>query len=206
MRALLIRGSPGGAFCAGYDLDKLCVPSAEGALPDDRLTEVLLALEAHPAPSVALVEGAAYGAGCDLAAACDFRIGAPRATFCMPPAKLGIVYGREGIRRLSALCGVPFAKRMFLTGVAVRADEAAARGLLDTLSEDAEGEARALCEALVSAAPLAVKGMKATFHSLAHGGDEAALRALRREAFLSEDAREGRQAFLEKRRPNFQGR
>ena len=57
---------------------------------------VLAMLEAHPAPSVALVQGAAFGAGFELACACDFRVGTPDAVFCMPPARLGMVYAPEG--------------------------------------------------------------------------------------------------------------
>lgn len=166
---------------------------------------MLLLLEAHPVPSVALIQGPAYGAGCDLATACDFRIGSEQAVFCMPPARLGIVYGQEGIRRMIALCGVSFARRMFLTGRVVQSAEAERHGLLDVLADDAQAAALELCRELLSAAPLAVAGMKATFHALAHGGDEAPLRQLRRKAFLSEDAKEGRAAFLEKRRPRFRG-
>lgn len=201
----MIRAEGGRAFCAGYDLDQLPLPSETGVLPDDRLTEVLLMLEAHPAPSVALLDGPAYGAGCDLASACDFRVGSAKAAFCMPPARLGIIYGREGIRRLAALVGLSFAKRMFLTGRVVRAEEAERQGLLDVLSETPETAALELCRELTEAAPLAVAGMKATFQSLASGTGEAELRLLRREAFLSEDSREGRAAFLEKRRPHFRG-
>lgn len=211
VRALLVRGEGGRAFCAGYDLTRLPDADAEGPLPDDFLAGTLRLLEAHPAPSVALVQGAAYGAGCDLALACDFRVGAEGAVLCMPPARLGIVYAAEGLRRLVATAGLPFARRMALTGEAVPADRALAAGLLDEVhpAERAEAAALALCAGLASQAPLALAGMRETFRRLApalSAEDAEALRALRREAFRSEDAREGRAAFQEKRPPRFTGR
>jgi enoyl-CoA hydratase/carnithine racemase len=212
VRALLVRGEGERAFCAGYDLTRLEVPQEEGPLPDDLLGRTLRLLEAHPAPSVALVGGAAYGAGCDLAATCDFRVGAPDAVFCMPPARLGIVYAADGIRRLAALTRPSFARFMFLTAAVVDAERALAEGLLDALhpAGEAEQEALALCETLAQMAPLAVRGMRETFRRLAPGHltaeDEAHLRALRREAFRSADAQEGRAAFQQKRPPRFEGR
>jgi enoyl-CoA hydratase/carnithine racemase len=211
LRALLVRGE-GGAFCAGYDLTRLPEAGERGPLPDDFLAETLRLLEAHPVPSVALVQGAAYGAGCDLALACDFRVGAADAVLCMPPARLGIVYAADGIRRLTAACRAPFAKRMLLTGAPVAAEQALAEGLLDEVHPVAEAEAAALelCETLAQRAPLAVAGMKETVRRLARGAlgpeDEAYLRELRRAAFRSDDAREGRAAFQEKRHPRFTGR
>lgn len=211
VRALLVRGEGGRAFCAGYDLTRLPEAGEEGPLPDELLGETLRLLEAHPAPSVALVQGAAYGAGCDLALACDLRVGAEDAVLCMPPARLGIIYAADGLRRLTAATRLPFARWMALTGAPVPAARALAEGLLDEVhaADRAEAAALALCESLAGMAPLALAGMKETFRRLAPRltpEDEAALRALRRTAFRSEDAREGRAAFQEKRSPRFRGR
>ena len=63
-----------------------------GALPDDALEQALNQLASAPIPSIALVHGPAFGAGCDLACACDLRVGSDAALFCMPPARLGVVY------------------------------------------------------------------------------------------------------------------
>lgn len=209
VRALLIRGA-GGVFCSGYDLGALPAPSGL-ALPDDHLGEVMAQLAAHPAPSVALVDGPAFGAGCELAITCDFRIGTAATVFCMPPAKLGIVYAPEGLTKLRALIGLSRAKRMFFTGMRVKADQAREWALLDELvaAEDAETVALQLCRDIAQNAPSAVSGMKGIFSALSHvhltPAQHEAIREQRRTSFLSEDAKEGRAAFLEKRAPKFNG-
>lgn len=214
VRAILIRGGDVHAFCSGYDLGALAEAdaSADSPLPDDRLAEVLAMLADHPAPSVALIDGAAFGAGCELACTCDFRIGTPDAVFSMPPAKLGIAYAPEGLARLAALVGLPRAKRMFFTGTRVDAETAEAWGLIDELMvrQGAQEMALGLCHDIARNAPLAVAGMKKAFAALTRTnltpGDRQAIREMRRRAYLSEDAREGKAAFAEKRRPRFRGR
>ena len=209
VRAVLIQGA-GGTFCSGYDLNVLGAPT-EDRLPDDSLMECLARLESLPLPSVALVRGWAFGAGFDQAASCDFRIDSEEAVFSMPPARLGIVYSPDGLMRAARLVGVARAKNLFLTGRRLDAKEALAWGLLDECLPAADAEARALelCRTLAAQAPLAVAGMKEAFGLLARpalSADERAhLREVRARAFASEDAKEGRAAFLEKRSPRFRG-
>lgn len=212
VRAFLVRGSAaGGAFCSGYDLTHLG-PPVDGRLPDDPLVACLLKLERHPVPSVALVRGAAFGAGFDLASACDFRIGTPDALLSMPPARLGIVYSAEGLARVTRLVGLARAKALFLTARRLDGPTALAWGLLDEClpAEEAEARALELCGTLAAGAPLAVSGMKEVFGLLSRPPlseeGQARVRTLRATAFASEDAKEGRAAFLEKRPPRFQGR
>lgn len=211
VRALLLKGE-GDHFCSGYDLAGLHAVPETGPLPDDPLQEMLSALEALPAPTVAMVRGAAFGAGCELAAACDFRIFADDAVLCLPPVKLGVVYAPEGIARVSALIGVQHAKTMFLTGRRVPAAEAQAWGWSEALhpKERVEEQARRFCDELAHNAPLAMRGMKQIFRALARGplgvGEAEHFRRVRREAFRSADAAEGRSAFLEKRAPDFRGK
>ncbi|MFY0580140.1 enoyl-CoA hydratase/isomerase family protein [Cystobacter fuscus] len=208
-RAVLLQGESG-AFCSGYDLNLLSAPVAD-RLPDDALMVCLERLEALPLPSVALVRGAAFGAGFDLAAACDFRVGGEDALFSMPPARLGIVYSPAGLTRAARLVGVARAKNLFLTGRRLDAREALAWGLLDECLPGDEADARALelCRTLAAQAPLAVAGMKEAFRLLTRPAlseeETLRLREVRARAFASEDAREGRAAFLEKRPPRFRG-
>jgi enoyl-CoA hydratase/carnithine racemase len=211
VRVFLVRGA-GGTFCSGYDLTNLGPPAPDGRLPDDALLACLSRLERHRLPSVALVQGAAFGAGFDLACACDFRVGTPETVFCMPAARLGLVYSVEGMARAARLVGLARARSLFLTARKLDGATALAWGMVDECVPAAEAEARALelCQTLASHAPLAVAGMKEVFglmgllplerEQLEHA------RGLRAEAFGSEDAREGRAAFLEKRLPRFQGR
>lgn len=210
VRAFLLRSAGPRTFCSGYDLAQLEVTLDQSALPDDRLGEVFRLLSTHPAPSVALVQGPAYGAGFELAASCDFRVGSPTARFCMPPARLGVVYSAAGISRVSQLVGLGRARHLFLTSVEVPAHRALEIGLLDELQVDAEDAATKLVEKLATMAPLAISGMKKTFDCLgAHllsDGELSDLRRLRSEAFNSQDLKEGRRAFLEKTKPSFKGK
>jgi enoyl-CoA hydratase/carnithine racemase len=211
IRAFLVRGS-GGTFCSGYDLTGLGPPTSEGGLPDDLLMSVLGRLERHPVPSVALVQGSAFGAGFDLAASCDFRVGAPETIFCMPPARLGLIYSEEGIARAARLVGLARAKVLFLTAQKVDGELALAWGLLDEChpASKVEESALALCRTLAAHAPLAMAGMKEVLGLLGQPTlsqqERARMRALRVTAFRSEDLQEGKAAFLAKRTPRFQGR
>ena len=211
-RVFALRGEGHRAFCAGYDLESLAAVGG-GALPDDLIQEVYAAIEAHPLPTVACVEGAAFGAGFELALACDVRVAAASARFCLPPARLGVVYAPEGLSRLAALVGAGQARRLALTGCVVDGAEAARVGLVEQLvpnGGDAWEAALGVAGIIAAGAPLAVSGMKQVFAALGRGPlsaeASARLRALRREAFNSEDVREGRAAFLEKRPPVFKGR
>jgi enoyl-CoA hydratase/carnithine racemase len=208
VRAWLVRSAGEGIFSAGYDLTGLNGFPEGTPLPDERIGVVLDQLTHHPAPSVALVTGAAIGAGCELAVACDFRVGNAAARFSMPPSKLGVVYALKGMDRLISRVGEQAARRMFLTGRPVDAEQAARLGLLDVLASDAEAQALALCTELALNAPLAVRGMKWGLELL-HGANETQLAEyarLRRESFNSEDSREGIAALLSKRAPRFSGK
>jgi enoyl-CoA hydratase/carnithine racemase len=211
VRALLLRGDGNDAFCSGYDLAALDTISAAGPLPDEQLQRVLEALEAHDAPSVAYVNGPAFGAGCELACACDLRVGDERAVFSMPPAKLGFVYAPEGLSRVAGLVGPSRAKRMFFLAERLTARIALDAGLLDELHSEAGAAAAvdALCAGLASGAPLAIAGMKRGFRWLGSplrtAEERAELERLRRASYRSADAREGRAAFMEKRPPRFTG-
>ncbi len=208
VRAWLVRAQGERIFCSGYDLHALNGFPEGTPLPDERLGEVLDLLTHHPAPSVALVTGPAVGAGCELAAACDFRVGDAFARFVMPPAKLGVVYALKGLARLRSRVGEQAARRMFLLGLPVEAAEARQLGLLDVLADDAPAEALALCQELALNAPLAVRGLKLGLGLLdgASGEQRAAYEGLRRASFNSADAREGRDALLGRRAPRFEGR
>jgi enoyl-CoA hydratase/carnithine racemase len=208
VRAWLVRSEGEGIFSAGYDLTALNGFADGQPLPDERIGVVLDQLTHHPAPSVALVTGAAIGAGCELAVACDFRVGSTAARFAMPPAKLGVVYALKGLARLTSRVGEQAARRMFLTGRPVDAEHAARLGLLDVLANDAEAQALALCTELAFNAPLAVQGMKRGL-ALLNGASEsqrADYERLRRASFNSDDAREGKEALLGKRAPRFSGK
>lgn len=207
VRAWLVRAE-GSVFSAGYDLTALNGFPEGSPLPDERIGQVFDRLSQHPSPSVALVSGIAVGAGCELAAACDFRVGNAMAKFSMPPAKLGVVYALKGLRRVASRVGEQTARRMFLTGRPLDAEQAVRSGMLDVLAENAEAEALALCSELAANAPLAVRGMKRGFELIGGASDTALAEyeALRRASFNSEDVKEGKEALLSRRVPVFRGK
>jgi enoyl-CoA hydratase len=207
VRCWLLRGAQG-HFCSGYDLNALKELEPHEPLPDERIGQVFDALAQQSAPVVAYVEGAAYGAGVELACACDFRIGHATSVFCAPPAKLGIVYAPKGIRRVARVVGLGRARSMFLSGRKVESAEALGIGLLDEVAD--EERAVTFCRELAALSPLALAGMKRVLHTLEGSPvsreELASIEQLRRQSFVSEDAKEGRAALLEKRAPKFSGR
>jgi len=209
VRALVLEGE-GTAFSSGYDLACLEADAAAGRAPDERIQEVLRLLEEHPAPSIAVVQGAAFGAGCELACAADLRVAGPDAVFCLPPLKLGIIYAPDGLWRLARLVGWQRAREMVLTGRTVNAEQAQGWGLADRLELDPVAAGRVLAEELARAAPLAVAGTRVLFRRLGRAplteAERAELELLRARAFASADGAEGRAAARERLRPRFQGR
>ncbi|MBL8957147.1 MAG: enoyl-CoA hydratase/isomerase family protein [Myxococcaceae bacterium] len=197
VRCWLLRGASG-HFCSGWNLSSLEALKPDAPLPDERIGEVFDRLQRADAPTVAFVEGSAFGAGFELACACDFRVAASTAVFCIPPAKLGIVYAPKGIARVASVIGQGRARSMFLSARRVSAEQAVAMGLADEVCDEAR--ALAFVAELSLTAPLAVAGMKRIFRGELEGIDD-----LRRQSFHSDDAREGITALIEKRKPAFKG-
>ena len=215
LRCLLLRGDGDRAFSSGYDLTELPTTEATSAspLPDAQLEATLDVIDRSPLPAIALLNGHAFGGGLDLAARCDLRIAVEGALLGMPPARLGLVYAPRGLARFQALLGPGGVRRLFLTGTPVSATEALRLGLVDEVHPslgDAEERALGLAEEIAANAPLAIAGTRRVLRELEQAAlaqlDAAEIAALRRDAFASADAREGREAFLAKRPPVFTGR
>jgi enoyl-CoA hydratase len=215
VRCLVFRGEGDKAFCSGFDIAAIPVGPNDGDRPDLAVERTMEAVEAVPCPTIAFLNGSAFGAGAELAATCDLRVARPGVAIGMPPAKLGVVYAPAGLRRFLHLVGPSRAREMFFTGRPLEAGEALAIGLVDRVVpvDQAEEAALGLAQEIALNAPLAVQGMKRILRLL----DAAAERGftdvereeivrLRRRAFESDDVREGREAFLEKRPPRFRGR
>jgi enoyl-CoA hydratase / 3-hydroxyacyl-CoA dehydrogenase len=158
--------------------------------------------------TVAAVNAIAYGGGCELAMACDFRVAAESAVFGQPEINLGIIPGFGGTQRLPRLVGETKAKEMNLTGDAVLAPEARAIGLADDLVPDEELLDVAILWArkLAGQAPLAVEQVKLVSN---RGDLDEGIEAEKQgfaKVFLSEDGREGISAFLQKRKAHWKGK
>ncbi len=203
-RMVVVRGA-GQAFCAGYDVNHLTSPGTPEAGREPDEVELLCSrLQELRMPTLAVVAGVASGAGCDLAVSCDLRIASEAAQFAMPPARLGILYGTEGVRRLTALVGPSVAKELLFTGDPVDAGRALAIGLVNRVvaPERLEGEVSALVARVLANAPLSVEGSKL----IVDGAPASVIEDAHRRIWYSEDAQEGPRAFRERRPPRFLGR
>ncbi len=215
VRCLLLRGAGETAFSAGFDLAEMRMTNGRGERPDEAVERTADALAAVPCPTVAFLNGAAFGGGLEIAAACDLRVAGEGISLGMTPAKLGVVYPEGGLRRFMDLVGAARTRELFLTGRPISAETAHAWGLVSSVfpAASAEAAALALAEDIASNAPLAVQGMKRILELLesARGRGLSAeergeIAELRRRAFESEDLQEGREAFLARRPPRFAGR
>jgi len=213
VRCLVLRGAGDQAFSSGFDIGAMDGPG--GDRPDLAVERAMEAVEAVPCPTVAFVNGAAFGAGCELAVTCDLRVARVGAQLGMPPAKLGVVYAAAGIRRFLALVGPAHTRELLFTGRPVDAETARAIGLVDRVVEPdrAEAEALLLAGEIAQNAPLAVQGMKRILRLLEAAHERGLTEAEREEvaglrgrAFGSEDLKEGRAAWAERRPPRFRGR
>jgi enoyl-CoA hydratase/carnithine racemase len=159
-------------------------------------------------PVVAAISGYCLGGGCHLALACDFRFAHRTATIGIPSAKLSIVYGVHSVQRLLALTGISNAKRILYSADRFTAEEAVSMGLIDELHDDVTLAADNFLIHLATNAPLSISGAKYILNGLSMGPgamDPVAAQRLIDEASDSEDFKEGRKAFAEKRPPRFRG-
>lgn len=215
VRCLLLRGAGDEAFSSGFDLAEMGQVNRRGERPDEAVERAAEALEAVTCPTVAFLNGPAYGGGFELAATCDLRVAREGILLGLPPAKLGVVYPEGGLRRFLQLVGGARTRELFFSGRPIDAHVAHAWGLVNRLvpAEGAEGAALALAEEIAGNAPLAVQGMKRILQLLemAHerglsGEERSEIAELRRRAFESQDILEGRRAFAERRPPRFEGK
>lgn len=198
-RVLVLTGA-GGHFCAGADLSGVEDTSFTGLL-----RRVLDALVAMPQPTIAAVEGAALGAGMQLAVACDLRVAVPAARFGIPAAKLGLVVDHWTVQRVALAAGHGPARAMLLAAETFDGEAAHRVGLvtrLGTLDEAVDWAAE-----VARLAPLTIAGHKLMLNRLeqvlVHDDD---VTASWRRAWDSADLQEGIAAFQARRPPRFEGR
>lgn len=222
VRAIIITATGDKVFCSGYDITAFPGDTSnvrvEEAMEKMEKTDYLRlttrTMENTSVPIIAMIKGHCIGAGFDIAAACDFRYAASGVKISVPPAKLGIVYNPEGIRRAINILGVPRAKELFFLGNSISSEEALKFGFLNNVLPDTEKLEKytmTVAETLVQNAPLSLRGMKKIFqYCLEHQelSSERRIDSTRLilKAMKSEDASEALKAFLEKRRPMFKGK
>jgi enoyl-CoA hydratase/carnithine racemase len=200
VRVLVLTGE-GHTFCAGADIANLAEVGAD--TPDGNLAVAAeAALATFPMPTIAQIEGYCVGGGCQLALACDFRFATEDARFGITPAKLGIVYPASSTARLVRVVGVPAAKRLLLAAEIIDAQTALAWGLIHEIGGRA-GVA-AFARTLASRSALSQAAAKEIIEMAgAAAVDEARVASWMRLVRETGEAREGADAFLNRREPDF---
>ncbi|MBN9889859.1 enoyl-CoA hydratase/isomerase family protein [Salipiger abyssi] len=208
VRALLITGAGEKSFCAGADIKELRNRPLMDQLRGAELGQSVFArLDTLPVPSVALVNGYAFGGGSELALACTFRLASENAVFGLPEIKLGLIPGYGGTQRLPRLIGEGRALEIIMTGRNVKADEAERIGLVNAVVEGDLMQAGLEFAGKFTRYSLPALGFARS--AVQRAADLPLAEGLRVEAELStlayrtQDAEEGMAAFEEKRKPEF---
>ena len=211
VRAVVITGAGPKSFCAGADLrERKGVTAQETGPYVNAISGAINAIAAISAPTLALVNGYAFGGGMELALACDFRIASDNAKFGLTEVRLGIMPGAGGTQRLPRLIGVSRAKELILLGRRIDAARALDIGLVMAVTpfEHLHEAANDLLAELAGCAPVSISKAKEAIE----GGievDMAAGLAIERACYdvtlFTEDRNEGLRAFADKRSPDFKG-
>jgi enoyl-CoA hydratase/carnithine racemase len=214
VRVVVLTGAGTRAFVSGADISQFEQQrsNADAQRAYDEQTSVgRRKLSSFPKPTIARIRGYCLGGGLAIAMQTDLRVASSDSQFGIPAAKLGIAYGLEGLRNLVSLVGPANARMIMYTGERFKAEEALRIGLINRVvaPEDLETHVFELAQIIANNAPLSVVASRLTINQLLLDPEERDMAAITRAsvaAFDSEDYREGRAAFLEKRKPQFKGR
>ena len=212
IKSALLTGAGEKAFVAGADISEFTgLDSAQGAaLAALGQNEVFNKIENSPKPIVAAVNGFALGGGCELAMACHFRVASENAKFGQPEVNLGLIPGYGGTQRLTQLVGKGKAMELCMTADMIGAEEAKGLGLVNYVFPLAElkQKTKDILQIIQTKAPLAIGKIIACVNDAALGIEAGYAHEISRfgECFVTEDMKEGTNAFLEKRKAIFKGK
>ena len=208
LKGVVITGAGEKAFVAGADIKEFLSLDAETAIHlSKRGQDVFFRIERFHVPVIAIVDGFALGGGCELAMACHMRIATPKAKFGQPEVNLGLIPGYGGTQRLPRLVGSGKAIEMILTGDMIDAEEAYRLGLVNYICDEdaAQEKAEKIINNIASRGPQAVHQSIAAindYYDKSKDGYESEHKSFGA-TMVSEEAKEGISAFIEKRKPNF---
>jgi enoyl-CoA hydratase/carnithine racemase len=214
INVVVITGAGGKAFVSGADISKFGDERSnkEAVAHYNTLVErAYTRLHEFPKPTIAMIRGYCIGGGLGLAVSCDLRICSEGSRFALPAAKLSLGYGYPGLKRFVDLVGPAFTKEIFYTARQFTAAEAREMGLVNRVVPDEELEAFVTnyADTIGGNAPLTIKAVKTITTEILKDEtkrDLARCTAAVQECFDSEDYIEGRDAFMQKRKPVFRGR
>src|SRR5437660_2689268 len=214
VRVVVLVGAGDKAFVSGADISQFekTRHNAQASEEYSRRSEAQRALLAnYPKPTIACISGFCLGGGMQVAMLTDIRIAAENSRFGLRAAKLGIAYGYDGLRNLVSLVGPSWARLIMYTGMRIDSAEALRIGLVDRVLPDAGlwDATTEIARSIAGNAPLAIQAAKITIAQVLKDPDKRdmdAIKAIGTACMDSEDFKEGRQAFMEKRKPKFRGR
>jgi enoyl-CoA hydratase len=213
IRVIILTGAGGKAFVSGADIGQFEELRHNAEASEQYALSSLTARKALadcPKPTIACIKGFCIGGGLLIAMLADIRVVAEGSEFGIPAAKLGVAYGYQGLERLVSLVGPARARLLMYTGTRIDAAEALKIGLVDQITEPADlcAHTTALARTIADNAPLAVAAARITIAEILKDADCRDMEAVKRietQCSDSDDFREGRRAFMEKRRPLFRG-
>jgi enoyl-CoA hydratase len=213
IRVVVLTGAGDKAFVSGADISQFEKQraSAEAVKRYEEIGERAQAsIAGCDKPVIAMIRGYCLGGGLNVANLCDLRIAAEDARFGIPAARMGLGYRASSMKKLLDIVGKAAALEIMVTARQFGAAEALAMGLVHKVVPvpELETATRAYCDMIAANAPLTLRAAKRIIREVTMGAgyDAAACEAWVRECFASDDYREGRQAFMEKRKPVFKGR
>ncbi len=204
VRVVIIRSNPGAkVWCAGLRIDQLPEPGKDPVPFEYSLEKALRSIEDFPGAVIAMIEGSVWGGGCELAFSCDILVGSPKSTFAITPAKIGAPYNPNQVKRVLQRVGSNIAMEMFFTAGTIDAKRAQELGILNHIvtAPELEHFTMKIARKITENAPLAVSLIK-TIKQLTN---DTKSRAFIERVYRSKDFKEGKKAFLEKRKPVFHG-
>src|ERR1700761_8337717 len=211
VREVVLTGAGDKAFVSGADISQFekSRHNAEASEEYSRKSAAQRALLAdYPKPTIACIRGYCLGGGMQVAMLADIRIAADNSQFGIPAAKLGLAYGYDGLRNLVSLVGPSWARLLMYTGMRIDSAEAVRIGLIDRMVPDTElwGATMEIARTISGNAPLAIQAAQITIAQVLKDPKDRDMDAIKNIGIAcmdSEDFREGRQAFMEKRKPEF---
>ena len=214
VRVVILTGAGEKAFVSGADISQFEKTRHNAAASEEysRRSEAQRALLAsYPKPTIACIRGFCLGGGMQVAMLTDIRIASDNSQFGIPAAKLGIAYGYDGLKHLVSLVGPSWARLIMYTGMRIEATEALRIGLVDRMLPDAQlwDATMEIARTISGNAPLAIKAAKITISEVLQDESKRDMDAIKKIGMAcmdSEDFREGRTAFMEKRKPQFKGK